>query len=297
MAATLHADEIPSDEALVRRLLDRHRPPWAASPVRRVSSTGTENALYRVGADVVVRLPRRPAATGPIEKEQRWLPVLAPLLPLLVPEPLGAFEPTDAFPWAWSAFRWIDGRDAVQEPLDPQHVVADLAGFLGALHAIDTRGGPSPVRSPSGRGAPLAARDEITRAALAASAGLVDTAALTAVWARCLAADPWERPATWVHGDIAAGNLLGRGARLHAVIDWGSSGVGDPACDLVVAWELLDASGRAALRRRLAVDDATWERGRGWALSTAILALPYYLRSNPFMADQARRKLAAVLGD
>lgn len=295
MAETLHADEIPSDPALVRRLLDRQRSPWAGSPIERVSSTGTENALYRVGPDVVVRLPRRPAATGPIEKEQRWLPALATVLPLAVPEPLGAFEPSETFPWAWSAFRWLDGHDAITEPPDPAHLAFDLAAFLRALQALETSPGPEPAAAPSGRGVPLLARDAATRAAITASDGLVDITALDDRWERCLAADPWDRPETWVHGDIAAGNLLVQDARITAVIDWGSLGVGDPACDLIVAWELLDAPARAILRAELAVDDATWERGRGWALSTAILALPYYQHTNPFMADQARRKLAAVL--
>lgn len=295
MATTLHADEIASDEELVRRLLAEQRPEWAGRPVVRVRSTGTENALYRVGDDVVVRLPRRPAATGPIEEEQRWLPVLAPHLPLAVPEPLGAFEPTEAFPWVWSAFRWLDGRDAITEPLAPGHLAADLARFLRALRAVDPTDGPAPASSPMRRGVPLARRDVATRSSIALAADLVDSSRVTTAWDRCVATEPWDRPPTWIHGDLAAGNLLGHGGRLSAVIDWGSLGVGDPACDLIVAWELLDEPGRTALRRELEVDDATWERGRGWALSTAILALPYYQHTNPFMADQARRKLAAVL--
>lgn len=291
----MHHDEIPSDAALVRRLLRDQHPRWADLPIERVTSTGTANALYRLGDDLVVRLPLRPSETRPAEKERRWLPVLAPALPLAVPLPVGTGEPSEAYPWPWSVCQWLDGEDAITASLDLGQAAEDLAGFIRALQGIDATDGPRPSAANYGRGVPLASRDAYTREAIGRSEGLVDIPAVTAAWEAALAAPVWDRPPVWVHGDLSAGNLLVRDGRLTAVLDWGALGVGDPACELVVAWELFDADSRSRLCEELEVDDATWARGKGWALSTAMLALPYYQHTNPFMADQARRKLAAVL--
>lgn len=293
----MHPDEIASDADLVRRLLAEQHPPWADLPIERVTSTGTANALFRLGDELVARLPLRPSETAPAEKERRWLPVLAPHLPLAVPVPVALGEPSGAFPWPWAVYPWLVGEDAITAPPDLRLAAQDLAAFIRALQAIDASDGPRPSAANYGRGVPLAARDRYTRSAIEASEGLVDTGAVTAAWERALAAAVWDRPPVWVHGDLAAGNLLVRVGRLSAVVDWGALGVGDPACELVIAWELLEGDSRELLRAELAVDDATWARGRGWALSTAIVALPYYQRSNSFMADQARRKIAAVLAD
>jgi aminoglycoside phosphotransferase (APT) family kinase protein len=297
MAPKMHHDEIDTDVRLVRRLLEAQQPQWAGLPIEPVASTGTDNALYRLGADMVVRLPLRPASTGPVDKEHRWLPVLAPHLPLAVPVPLAKGEPVDGYPWPWSVYPWFEGEDATAARFDRRQAARDLADFIAALQSLDTRGGPAPSAANFGRGVPLADRDHVTRKAIRASDDLIDdTAALTAAWEDALRAPPWDRPPVWVHGDIAAGNLLIRHGRLSAVIDWGALAVGDPACDLMVAWELFDAESRQVLRAELGVDDATWARTRGWALSTAIVALPYYQDTNAFMAAQARRKLAVVLG-
>ena len=295
----LHDDQIPSDPGLVRRLLAAQRPEWADRPVRRVDSTGTDNALFRLGDDLVARLPLRPSSTGPIEREHRWLPVLAPRLPLPIPVPLALGEPSDEFPFPWSVYPWLAGDDATVAPLDPARAARDLGRFVAALHAVDgLDAGPRPSAANYGRGVPLAERDRSTRhsTAEAAAAGLADGPAVTAVWDEALAAPPWDGPPVWLHGDIAAGNLLVRDGRIAAVIDWGTMGVGDPACDLTVAWELFAGADREAFRAEVGVDDATWLRGRGWAVSTAIGALPYYQHTNPFMADQARRKIAALVG-
>ncbi len=297
MARKMHHDEIDSDVDLVRRLLDAQQPQWGDLPIEPISSTGTDNALYRLGGDMVVRLPLRPSSTGPIDKEHRWLPVLAPHLPLAIPVPVAKGEPMQGYPWPWSVYPWFEGEDATKARFDRPQAASDLARFIAALQSIDPTGGPEPSISNFWRGVPLAVRDHYTRQAISASHDLIDTGAVTAAWEEALRVRTWDRPPVWVHGDIASGNLLVRDSRLSAVIDWGALGIGDPACDLIVAWELFDAEPREVLRTELGVDDATWARSRGWALSTAIVALPYYQHTNAFMAAQARHKLAVVLSE
>jgi aminoglycoside phosphotransferase (APT) family kinase protein len=293
--AAMHHDEIDSDSDLVRRLLRAQQPQWAGLPIEPVTSSGTDNALYRLGDDMVVRLPLRPSSVGPADKEHRWLPELAPHLPLDVPVPLVRGKPTQGYPWPWSVYPWFEGEDATRAQVDPRQAAHDLAGFVAALHSLDPTGGPKPSSANFWRGVPLSKRDRATRRAISVSHDLIDTAAVTTAWDEALRVQAWDRPGVWIHGDIAAGNLLVRDGQLSAVIDWGALGIGDPACDLIVAWELFDAESRAVLRTELAVDDATWERSRGWALSTAVLALPYYRHTNAFMAAQARHKLRTVL--
>lgn len=298
MSDRMHHDQIHSDEEVVRALLREQRPEWADLSIERVTSTGTDNALFRIGEAMVARLPLRPASAQPIDTEQAWLPVLGPRLPVAVPRPLAVGAPSATFPCRWSVHSWIEGDDAIGASLDLLGIADDLTAFLRALQAIDPTGGPPAREAYCFRGVPLRDRDRWTRAAIEACRSLLDGDAgdaLTACWDDALAAPEWTEPARWVHGDLAAGNLLVRDGRLHAVIDWGVMAVGDPACDLLVAWELLDAPARQRFREGLEVDDAAWERGRGWALSTAVMALSYYATTNPFMADQARRKLAAVL--
>ncbi|MEQ1788450.1 MAG: aminoglycoside phosphotransferase family protein [Acidimicrobiales bacterium] len=292
----MHRDQIDTDPALVRDLLEAQHAQWADRPIVRVASTGTVNALYRLGDDLVARLPLRRVTAVPIENELRWLPQLAPHLPIAISMPLALGQPTERFPSPWSVYAWFDGDDAITGALDLPQAAVDLASFLRALWSLDATGGPRPSVANYGRGIPLGLRDDITRASIRQSVDLVDTDAVTAAWERALAAQAWDQPPQWVHGDISSGNLIVRDRRIRAVIDW-SLGIGDPACDVLVAWELFDRESRALFREALAVDDATWDRARGWALSTAMLALPYYVTTNEFMARQARQKIAAVLDD
>ena len=302
----MHDDEVDIDQRLVRRLVDGQFPRWAGLALERVASAGTDNALYRLGADLVVRLPRIGWAVDDVAKEQRWLPRLAPGLPAAIPEPLGQGEPAHGYPWSWSVYRWLDGANPVVGGLaDPAGLASDLARFVRALHRVDPAAGPRSHRS-----GPLHGQEESTRAALAALAvpavlagleeslpGTVDLDAVTQVWEAALEVPAWSGPPVWVHGDLSPGNLLLAGGRLSAVIDFGAVGVGDPACDQIVAWNLLPASAREVFRTELGVDDAMWERGRGWALSIALVALPYYHRTNPVLADSARHVIAEVLAD
>lgn len=289
----MHADEVHVDAAVVRRLLAAQFPRWSALPIEPVASAGTNNAIYRLGDELAVRLPRHPGATGQAPKERRWLPLLAPLLPLAVPEPLALGAPDDEYPWQWSVCRWLAGEVATTDGIaDLRGAALDLARFVDALHQVDATGGPA-----ASRGKGLATRDAPTREAIAALAGTLDPAALTAAWDAALAAPAWQRPPVWIHGDLYDGNLLESGGRLSGVIDFATMGVGDPAADLIVAWSLFDATTREVLRAALAVDDATWARGRGWALSVALIALPYYEHTNPVMVANARRRIDQVLAD
>jgi len=287
----MHADEVVTDVPLVRRLLAACFPRWADLPVHPVQSAGTDNALYRLGADMVVRLPRIAGAVNTIEIEHLWLPRLAPLLPVAVPEPLGLGSPAAGYPWPWSVYRWLDGTNPVAGAVaEPGALARDLADFVTALRRIDTAGGP-----PARRAVPLAARDAPTRAAIGALRGIVDTDAVTAAWDEALRLPDWSGPATWVHADLSPGNVLVTDDRLSAVIDFGRLGVGDPTIDLIVAWNLLPADTRDAFRAAVGVDDATWLRGRGWALSIALVQLPYYRHTNPTLAANARHVLHEAL--
>jgi aminoglycoside phosphotransferase (APT) family kinase protein len=294
----MHADEVDTDVSLVRRLLAAQLPHWADLPIEPIPSPGTDNAIYRLGDDMAVRLPRIHWATGQPEKEHRWLPGLAPLLPLAVPAPLAKGAPAEGYPWHWSVHRWLEGETATPDRIaDPRAAATALGRFVAALQRIDPAGGPPPGAHNSSRGVPLARRDRETRAAIAALDGIVDADRVTAAWEAALAVPAWHGPAVWLHGDLQAGNLLAVRGRLSAVIDFGCLGVGDPACDAMVAWTYLTAGTRDAFREALPVDDATWARGRGWALSVGLIALPYYRRTNPFLAGIARRAIDEVLAD
>lgn len=287
----MHADEIGTDVNLVGRLLAGQFPQWADLPIDPVVSAGTDNALYRLGGDMVVRLPRIHWAVEDVDKEHLWLPRLAPFLPITIPVPLVKGEPAHGYPWHWSVYRWFDGENpAVDGVADPCSLATDLAQFVTALHRIDPTGGPR-----AGSGAPLQERDAATRTAIAALQGIVNTAAATTAWDAALKAPAWPGPPVWVHADLSPGNILIDDGRLSAVIDFGSLGVGDPACDLIVAWNLLPADTRNVFRAALQIDDATWERGLGFALSKALIQLPYYQHTNPALAANARHVIGEVL--
>jgi aminoglycoside phosphotransferase (APT) family kinase protein len=288
----MHADEVDIDVDLVRGLLAARFPHWADLPITRVASAGTVNAMFRLGADLAVRLPLIPGGAADIDLEQRWLPELAPHLPVAIPEVIGVGAPTDDYPWRWSVNRWLTGCNPEVDTLaEPEDLAIDLAEFITALRAIDPTGGPGLSRS-----GPLANRDEPTRKAIDASKGLVDTDALHGIWAETVTV-AGSAPRAWAHGDLSPGNVLIDQGRLHAVIDFGAFGVGDPTVDLVVAWTLLPAAARPILRAALDVDDATWARGRGWALSIAVIQLPYYVQTNPALAANSRHVLEQIIAD
>lgn len=293
----MHAGEPWIDASLVRRLLAAQLPQWAGLPLRRVESAGTDNAIFRLGDDLAVRLPRIGWAVAQVEKEHRWLPRLAPHLPLPIPEPLALGVPGAGYPWPWAVHRWLAGEDALAAPVaDLRQAAIDLARFIAALQRIDPAGGPRAGEA-SSRGVPLATRDAAVRAAIAALRRDIDGPAVTAAWEAALAAPAWDRPGVWLHGDLTAVNLLVRDGRLAAVIDFGPLAVGDPAADVMTAWLYLDRGARAIFRETLQVDDATWARAKGWALSVGLIILPYYRDTNPVLCGIGARAIEHVLED
>ncbi len=254
------------DAGLVGRLVADQFPQWRDLPVVPVEADGWDNRTYRLGSGLSVRLPTADSYVPAVDKEQRWLPVLAPQLPLPVPEPVALGAPSPDFPRPWSVRRWIEGTP-VTPGIDEERFALDLAEFLVALRAVDAREGPRAGAHSFFRGGSLAAYDEETRRCLA-QLDLDDDG----VWEAALAS-AWDRPDVWFHGDVAVGNLLTRDGRLAAVIDFGTCGVGDPACDLVIAWTFLGRSAREVFRSAVGLDEETWARARGWALWKALLGL------------------------
>jgi aminoglycoside phosphotransferase (APT) family kinase protein len=294
----MHVDEVDIDETLVRQLLAAQFPQWADRSIEPVPSAGTNNALYRLGSDMAVRLPRIEGAIGQMDKEHLWLPRLAPLLPLAIPVPLALGRPGVGYPWPWSVYQWLEGEKAEgQRIVEEGQAARDMAQFISALQRINPVDWPPPGLPNSSRGVPLSTRDAPTRAAIADLSGMLDTDAVTAAWDAALQVPAWHGPPVLTHGDLLPGNLLVQRGRISAVIDFEGLGVGDPACDLIVAWSLLSAHTRDIFRTALAVDDATWARGRGWALSIGLIALPYYQSTNPVFAATARHMIAEVLAD
>lgn len=293
----MHADEVEIGPSLVRRLLEAQFAQWADLALTPVEPRGTDNALYRLGGELVVRLPRRDRTVLTLEKELAWLPRIAPFLPLPVPAPLATGGPTEEYAWTWSVYSWLEGESATPDRLtDARQTGLDLAAFVEALQRIDPAGAPGPGEHNSFRGEPLVNRDAAVRASIETLRDELDVAAVGAIWETALAAPEWDRSGVWIHGDLDARNLLAAEGRLSAVIDWGSLGVGDPACDVMAAWKVLTPRGREAFRTALAVEDATWQRARGWALSQALGALSYYtLETNAVLVREARRWLAEVL--
>lgn len=293
-AQRIHADEVDVDAALVRRLLADQHPQWAGLPLEVVQSWGTDNALFRLGDDMVVRLPVHAASAHDLEREERWVPFVGSALPVEVPRQLASGEPGHGYPFHWCVWRWIEGANPVAGRLtDPHRSAREIAGAVRALHAIETTAAPR-----AGRGVPLTDpdRDSRTREAIAQLRGIVDVDVVSAAWEAALQIAPWDRAPVWSHGDLTPGNLIYVEDRLIAVLDWGGVGIGDPACDLLPAWNLLPSDARETFRKAIGADDAMWERGRGWALSTAVIALPYYLETNPGMVAMARRKLVELFG-
>ncbi len=287
----MHADEPEIDNALVHRLIAAQYPHWSGLPAERVGVAGTSNVMYRLGENLVVRLPRTAGSADDTAKEHRWLPRLAPALPVDIPVPLGAGEPGDGYPWPWSVYGWLDGDcPTVGDTTEAAPLARDLAEFVTALHRIDPADGP-----PSYRSEPLTARDRAVREALADLRAEIDVATAAEIWQTALRAPAPTGPPVWIHADLQPGNMLTADGRLTAVIDFGCLGLGDPAVDLISAWYVLPAAARDTFRTAAEADDATWARGIGWALSIALMELQYYRETNAFMADTARHVIAEIL--
>ena len=292
----VHAASSPSVD-LVRHLIASRFPEWRDLPVSVVPSAGTANDLFALGDEMVIRLPATESAHRAIEKEQIWLPRLEQHISLALPTPVAVAGPGDGFDFAWAVYRWLPGEDGWARPIgDLASAAMDLANFITELRAVDTTGGPAPGKHNSWRGVPLEHLDDRVREAIRECGARIDMPVVTALWELALA-QPGASEPTWVHGDIQPGNWLSTGDRISAIIDWGLLGVGDPAVDLLPAWNLLDRNTRGQFRRALGVDDATWIRGQGWAVFQSVMALPYYWETNPVMVAMARRQLTQLLGE
>ncbi len=285
------------DTELARRLIKAQFPQWADLPVTPVEFDGWDNRTFRLGDELTIRLPSAVGYAAAVEKEDRWLPRLAPGLPVPIPEPVGLGQPSAEYPHHWSVRRWLDGATASPTTVQDQAPFADdLARFLLALQAIDPTGGPAAGDHCAHRGAPPAYYDDQTRDALRTLQGRVDTETASEVWQAALAA-PASGPAVWFHGDVSIGNLLVRDGRLAAVIDFGTCGVGDPACDLVIAWTFLSGAGRRVFREVIDQDHGSWARARGWAIWKALFVLARVIDSDPEQAAKFQREITEVIDD
>ena len=289
--------QLTIDDTLVRRLLINQFPQWADFPIQPVLPGGWDNRTFRLGESMVVRLPRAADYAGQVEKEQRWLPRLAPLLPFAIPAPLAIGEPAHGYPWRWSIYRWIEADSAaIGRIADARDFATDLAKFLIALQRIDATEGPQPGTHNFCRGGPLTNYDAETRKAIAALNGKIDVVAAAEIWEAALSTT-WKGLPVWVHGDISLVNLLVQEGRLSAVIDFGQLGVGDPACDLAIAWTLFSGETREVFRAMLSLDAGTWARGRGWTLWKALIVLAGLTDTNAVEAAQSWRIIDEVILD
>jgi len=291
----MHDGQVETTTDLVRRLLARQFPHWSDLPIQPVRESGTDHALYRVGDALVARLPIIGWAVDQVESDQRWLPVLAPSLTQPIPVPVAVGQAGEGYPWPWLVVPWITGETPNGDNLDLASAAVDLAQFVTALHAIAP--GDGPVKSGTTRGVPLANLDEGIRQLIEELGADIDTVDVTRVWDEAVAAPRWDGPAVWIHGDLQPGNLIVRGRRLAAVIDFSGLGLGDPAPDLAPAWNLFDDETRWIFRDIVGYDDATWARGKGWVLAPALQGLRYYRNSRPEFVVAARQRIDAVLGD
>jgi aminoglycoside phosphotransferase (APT) family kinase protein len=287
----MHEDEVLVDDGTVRSLVNDQFPHWADKGLLRIADSGTDNAIYRLGDDLGIRLPRIQWAEAQIEKECRWLPKLAAHLPTAVPVPLAEGHPGCGYPFPWLVYPWLEGTSLDRAAFDNWDVIAeDVAEFVLALEQLPTEDGPPPTR----RGTPMAQFDEAVQWGISRLDGVIDVDRARLVWRSALEAGEWPGDPVWVHGDLLPGNILIGKSRLSGIIDWSGAGVGDPACEAMLAWSL-PSDARRIYRRALGFDDATWARARGWVVEQTVFYIPYYAKSLPFAVDQAVRRLSEAL--
>jgi aminoglycoside phosphotransferase (APT) family kinase protein len=293
----LAKDRVDIDAALVRKLVASQFPHWAPLTIRPVADSGWDNRIFRLGSEMLVRIPSAAHYSAQVQKEQRWLPYLAPCLPLPIPAPLAMGEPGPDFPWPWSIYRWLDGETANHQRIhDHSAFAAQLARFLNALRQVDTNSAPAPGAHNFHRGADLIVYDDEARAAVTTLGRAIDGPPVLHAWEAALGSRWWRLP-VWVHGDVAPGNLLVRDGELSAVIDFGNCAVGDPACDLAIAWTFFDEPARRSFKARIEADEDTWLRAAGWALWKALIVLARAPDTDSEAGQLSRRTIEAVIAD
>lgn len=285
------------DENLISQLLTSQFPEWATLPIKPVEVSGWDNRTFRLGHNMSVRLPSKEQYAAQVAKEQYWLPKLAPFLPFQIPIPLALGHPDKNYPWQWSIYQWLEGQNATLENINDLHQFAiSLAQFLIALQQINSSGGPPPGKHNFFRGGPLNIYHDQTCKAIADLKNEINSDMATEIWEAAINTK-WNHKPVWLHGDFATGNLLVNKGNLSAVIDFGCLGIGDPACDLTIAWTFLSGESRNTFIKALALDEATWVRGRGWALWKALITLVEHLKIDPNKSKHAKYVINEVLDD
>lgn len=290
----MHEGQLDISDDLVHDLVVSQFPRLSDLPLHRVPSDGTVHAIYRLGRELAVRLPLLEEYSPALIREARLLELLAPQLPLPIPELVELGEPTVGYPASWSIVTWIEGRTlAEHSDFDLAGVAVSLGEFTAAMRAAH---GPGEV-SPNQRGRPLETRREGAMQAFAEIADEFDLAALHEIWDEACAAKKWDEVRTWIHGDLLPGNLITVEDELSAVIDFGECSIGNPTHDLIAGWWVFTESTRTIFKDAAAADDDAWARARGMALSGAAGALAYYRVTNPGFAAVARRTIRGVIAD
>jgi aminoglycoside phosphotransferase (APT) family kinase protein len=290
----MHQHEIKIDKMLVHHLIKEQCPQWQHLPLTPLVSSGTDHALFRLGHEYVIRLPRIDWAVASLDKEFKWLGQIATFLKTPISTPVYKGHPDKSYPWPWIVLEWNQGHNPEFETGNEyEYLAQDLAIFLNELHVIKLPNGPL-----SRRGVPLKELDEETTKAIGELKEDIDVPSVSTLWHQLSQISSWTHEPVWIHGDFLPGNILVQNNRLSAVIDFSDLGIGDPACDMIIAWALFNSHSRNVFRNHLKnIDNNTWERGRGWALSIALIMLPYYKHSNPTLAKLAKRIIENVLNE
>jgi aminoglycoside phosphotransferase (APT) family kinase protein len=261
------------DTDLVRRLINSQFPKWQDCDIKPVSQQGWDNRTFHLGADMSIRLPSSKSYGPQAEKEQTWLPFLSQKLSLQIPVLLSRGNPSELFPYAWGVYKWLDGDSLEPELInDISSFAKDIAHFLTQLQKIDTANAPLAGPHCFYRGAALEIYDAETKRAIQNLSEILDLKFAKEIWDKAVGTK-WQKPSVWFHGDIAKGNILIKNGKLYAIIDFGCCGVGDPACDLSIAWTFLTKEPRRVFKSALDLDEATWQRGRAWALWKALITI------------------------
>jgi aminoglycoside phosphotransferase (APT) family kinase protein len=296
--AELPRENVAVNTELVGELIYDQFPEWVDLPLTPFSSQGTDNAVFRLGEEMVVRLPQTPKASLQVEKEQMWLPKLAPHLSIPIPTLLGVGKPTHQYSWSWSVYDWLEGDIATVERIGDRadQAARSLGKFITSLQAFPAEDGPLPGEHNFYRGVPLADRDGAVQLALASVRGIIDVRKASQARDNALQVPAWNGSPKWIHGDLADSNILWSNEDISAVIDFGGSCVGDPACDLMIGWDIL-ADAREVFRETVEPDTDSWDRGRGWALSTGLITLSRFAESRPTIAKCAVHKITQSITD
>lgn len=283
--------------SLVHQLIEQQFPHWAHLEIKPIEPGGIDNKTFRLGSDMLIRLPSEIQYAQQVEKEQYWLPQLASYLSLPIPEPKALGKPISKYPWHWSIYKWIEGESVNNIPLQNvslTKIAHQLVHFLKELHSIKTTRGPGPGLHNFYRGGNLVHYDKQARIAIEKLKNIIDADAAIAVWEKALSSK-WNKKPVWVHGDLSSGNMLAQKSKLVAIIDFGCMAIGDPACDLVIAWTLLKDKSRKIFISMLDIDDDTWTRARGWALWKALITLDALKDKKSVKALKQKKIIADVL--